>query len=104
MKSEIISRLIQIEESAQVITGGIDKKEHELPVMINMKCEEIERSLKARYAEYARDTEQAKYEEGQAKLAEIEAEYAERGKKLDAYFEENRSQWENELFNKIIER
>lgn len=104
MKSIIIDRLIQIEESAHDITQEIEEKERNLPVTIQEKCTEIDQEFDKKFKEKEAAIKAAKAQEADARVADIQRDSTARYQKLDSYYEENHEQWETELFNSIIGR
>lgn len=104
MKSVIIDRLIQIEESAHNITKDIEEKEESLPALIQKEGMEIEARFKAEYEKKSAEIKALKQKECESKIAEVEKDSAARYKKLDEYFEKNHQTWESDIFNSIIGR
>lgn len=101
---EIIDKLIELEYRAQKITTDAREKQKSIEQQIETKRKEIEANILISYQKKIDEMNTREALDKQQKLDEIETKKIKQIEALEYDFNQNHSQWEQELLNIIIGR
>ena len=102
MKSEIIDRLIEIEDEAKRIYESVNEEKNELPKKIHERRSKIEKEFEENYNSNLAEAVRTIKTDGALKIDKIFSEKKEKMDQMNRNFDTNHKNWENEIFSDII--
>lgn len=102
MKNEIIDKLMEIEQEAQMLEESVLEKRRDNPIAINKRCDEIEKNGESEYLIKFNKEKDEIITKNLEKIKLIKLEKSTKIENIETSFNKNHQEWEEDIFNNII--
>lgn len=99
---EILSKLSEIETTAQSILEDADSRKKALSMEMDQKCKDFDSALEKSMDDQIGDIRKNLESEKDSRLTELRASTEKAYQQLDAYYEKNHQRLSEEIFKQII--